>query len=368
MLLQLSVENYKSIDERITLSMLATKEPHHMSYVHHIGDFEILPTALIVGPNGAGKSNLFQALRVLQGFCKGKYSVPLPYRPHRKEEQKETRIHLQMVVHEDHYAYGLSYNRERITGEYLVKLNDEEEMVLFEREEDEIYYEGKKEDVPFHLSALRRLKDMSAIEPIFTYLTKDLLVVLTGQDQDFYDDTIEFLKREDHCETVGRLLSRLNIGVRGLAVGAEGILVRYEHIEIPLSEESTGTKRMIMLLSLISGVLNEGKTVVIDELERNLHTIITTTIVKLFHTENINLSHAQLICSSHNTHLLDLNLFRQDQIWFMEKDLRTLQTELYSLYNIADVLEDENIEFGYVEGKYGATFKINFAEVLKDEE
>ena len=88
-------------------------------------------------------------------------------------------------------------------------------------------------------------------------------------------------------------------------------------------------------------------------MEKVLHESIVYEFVKLFHnasTENF----AQLIFTTHDTSLLDADLFRRDQVWFTEMDNDQRETSLYSLLELKNVRKTENLKKGYVSGKYGA--------------
>jgi AAA15 family ATPase/GTPase len=124
------------------------------------------------------------------------------------------------------------------------------------------------------------------------------------------------------------------------------------------SNESEGTNKIIDLSGPIFDTLSLGKVLIIDELDAKLHPLITTHIVNLFNDPKTNPNCAQLLFATHDTNLLNTDLFRRDQIWFTEKD-EYEQTDLYSLYdfNLPDgtkVRNDSNIEKNYIRGRYGA--------------
>ena len=122
---------------------------------------------------------------------------------------------------------------------------------------------------------------------------------------------------------------------------------------LDLNEESLGTKQLFWLSPILKEVFGKGKTMVIDELDRSLHPFLVQFLVELFHTPEINQTNAQLIFTTHDTTLLSLDTFRRDQIYFVEKDPHTAATELYSLDEFS-VRKNENIEKGYLLGRYGA--------------
>lgn len=123
-------------------------------------------------------------------------------------------------------------------------------------------------------------------------------------------------------------------------------------------EESDGTKRLINLLPVLS-LLDKDRVIIIDELDRSLHTKAAQEFLYLFYT--LNREHqSQLICTSHNLYLMDLNLFRQDEIWYMERDYQG-KSHLFSL-NKYNVRFDKKLNRDYLAGRFGGVpqFDPNF--------
>lgn len=128
-------------------------------------------------------------------------------------------------------------------------------------------------------------------------------------------------------------------------------------IALDFELESKGTQKLFGLLGPWFDTLENGKILIVDELDSRLHTKLTTELIKIFQS-NINTKNAQLIFASHDTNLLRNDLFRRDQIWFTEKDEKGA-TDLYSLveYKInqaTSVRNDASYEKDYLTGKYGA--------------
>lgn len=119
-----------------------------------------------------------------------------------------------------------------------------------------------------------------------------------------------------------------------------------------LDVESSGTKSLLNLLGPIFQRLSEGGIIVIDELNSTLHPLISRKIVSMFMSPKINSGNAQLIFSTHDTNILSSKMLRRDQILFAEKD-EFGSTHVYALSDIK-ARADENIEAGYLKGKFGA--------------
>ena len=103
-------------------------------------------------------------------------------------------------------------------------------------------------------------------------------------------------------------------------------------------------------------VLEKGEILIVDELDRSLHPVLSKALIKMFNNPEINKNNAQLIFTTHDTTLLDGEIFRPDQIWFTEKD--NSMTKLYPLLDFRP-REDESLQQGYLLGRYGAIPFIN---------
>ena len=98
--------------------------------------------------------------------------------------------------------------------------------------------------------------------------------------------------------------------------------------------------------------LRHGKVLVIDELDASLHTLLASRLIELFGNPKLNPKGAQLLATTHDTHLLCSPAIRRDQIWFAEKS-REGATSIYPLTDIRTRAED-NLERGYLQGRFGA--------------
>lgn len=122
--------------------------------------------------------------------------------------------------------------------------------------------------------------------------------------------------------------------------------------------ESSGTNKLFDLSGPIFETLYSGAVLVVDELDAKMHPLISQYIIELFNNPETNPKNAQLIFTTHDTHLLSQKILRRDQIWFTEKDAKE-QTDLYSLMDIVlpdgtKPRNDANYERNYIAGRYGA--------------
>jgi len=120
---------------------------------------------------------------------------------------------------------------------------------------------------------------------------------------------------------------------------------------LPFDEESDGTQRFLHLLPALYHLKTRCKVFVIDELDRSLHPLLAHALLKFF-VDSCPGACQQLIVTTHETHLLDQDLLRRDEIWFVEKDGKQ-ETHLYSLTELK-VRNDLRIEKSYLQGRFGA--------------
>lgn len=131
---------------------------------------------------------------------------------------------------------------------------------------------------------------------------------------------------------------------------------------LELSDESDGTRKLMSIAPAIESVLNKGGLVLVDELEKELHPMLVNYIVAKFQSKNANPNAAQIVFTTHNTELLNMELLRKDQLYFADKSRKDGASELYSISDFSTKTAD-NIRKGYLAGKYGATPDIEIEEV-----
>ncbi len=126
-----------------------------------------------------------------------------------------------------------------------------------------------------------------------------------------------------------------------------------------LSEESDGSRRLMDYLPAFKDLLTKDVTYFIDEIERSIHPLLIKEIIGKFSADDM--SKGQLICTTHESNLLDQEIFRQDEIWFVEKN-PSGSSDLYSLCDFKEH-NTKDIRKGYLSGRYGS---IPFLANLKD--
>ena len=123
-------------------------------------------------------------------------------------------------------------------------------------------------------------------------------------------------------------------------------------VYLDLDFESAGTRRLLIILGQTFKALDEGLPIFIDELDASLHTYASEAILRLFGSPKMNRHGAQLIATTHDTNLMKSDILRRDQLWFAEKNIEGA-TEIYPLTEIR-TRKGDNVELGYLQGRYGA--------------
>jgi len=134
--------------------------------------------------------------------------------------------------------------------------------------------------------------------------------------------------------------------------------------------ESYGTIRFINMFPLVVNALLNGGTLVVDEFDASIHPMALMSIINIFHNDDININHAQLVFNTHNPIFLNANLFRRDEIKFVDRDKDTHFSTLYSLSDFGTtgkdgVRKNEDYMKNYFIDRYGAITGIDFTPVFE---
>lgn len=423
MLLQFSCSNYRSIKDRITFSMIASKDKTASERLKSWNDNQVVRTAAVYGPNGSGKSNFISAIEFAKILVVNSLThqpgAHINQMPHKLlGESVPSTFNFQFVTDDIRYAYGFSILNGLIDEEYLYYFPRKRKIKIFERKGMQIF-PGNKYKNSFSLSkeALKENRllltcaanysSVTEIEKAFLFFSQDLVVYRTNVDaprtNNWYEYSIELMEKNPQVKhSFVAFLKALDTGITDVKaktekVDAEGFVkempepikqiimtpeftpdgiktvqakVVYDQFETDLvTEESTGIQKLFQIVCPIFDIIANGKILICDEIETGLHESVVHKIIEMFYAMNPE-KFAQLIFTTHDTSLLDADLFRRDQIWFTQLIPETRATDLYSLVEIKNVRKDENIARGYVSGKYGAIPVLNdsFKSFIEDYE
>jgi hypothetical protein len=135
--------------------------------------------------------------------------------------------------------------------------------------------------------------------------------------------------------------------------------------------ESYGTIRFINMFPLVLQSIQTGGTLVVDEFDASIHPMALMSIINIFHNDEINIHRAQLIFNTHNPIFLNSNLFRRDEVKFVERDDDTHESILYSLSDFGTsgergVRKHEDYMKNYFISQYGAIKDVDFSPLFED--
>ena len=406
MLIEFSVSNYRSFREKQTFSMVAApklKKGDNVFKPVVKGEKlpDLLKVAAIYGPNASGKSNLIKALGIVKDVAlrqPSAQSAPLPVSPFRFDPQladQPSRIELHFVYAEQRYEFGLALTQDRIVEERLVAFPKGKETLLYERRHllsgDEYTFgpqlEGGKDlhelwrkstgpQVLFLVQAVANSsEDLKQLRNPLKWLQAGLMIV--SGDMDIWATASQELTKNipSIAKKISSFLQDVDVPITNIRVDqmennptehasvdllgakpkSKATFIHRTALgeaEFDFMEESEGTKNLVGFWlpwsnHSYSNLTKENNILVVDELDSSLHPeIVVSLITKHLKSE----SPAQLIFTTHDTHLMDAKLLRRDQFWLTERDVNGA-TQLRSIHDF-EGRESEDLEKRYYEGRY----------------
>ena len=393
MLIQFSVENYLSLKEKVVLSMLASNDTEHIEHLITSKKKEsYLKAAVIYGANASGKSNVLNAFWFMVNYVLTSHEKQLhkpidriPFKFDKATLEKPSSFEVIFTIDDIRYVYGFSATDKEVVEEYLYYYPNGRQAIIFERKNTNEYRFTVDVDEQMTLrdrtSANKLYLSVASnwnykkVVPVFGWFAS-CKILTKNSVADAYGVDAEQLRDDEYRSVIEAMLRVADFGIQSLQIRDVENVKRLakteeEYINIDaihlvqdedgnthpfalnMTEESDGTNSYFKLVGIVKNVLDKGGLLVADEMDAHLHPLLMKHLVMLFNSETYNQNGAQLIFTSHNTNLLDLDVFRRDQIWFTEKDEKCVATDLFSLYDFS-VRKDAKVEKGYLIGRYGA--------------
>jgi hypothetical protein len=414
MLIEFRVGNFRSFDEAQTFSLVASSDTRHPDNCIPFGKVQVLKSAALFGANASGKSNLIRALDfmwrfVLHSATRMNVGDPIPVVPFQLNPEsrgKPSIFEAAFVVGEVRYQYGFTAISSRVQDEWLIAYPKGRPQHLLERRFDPeteqtawkfrgaLRQEGTllKERTRDNGLALSRGAELNIgpLTAVFVWFLRKLSVLdLSMSPASLIEQTAMRQKNDPAFRArVLRLIRHADLGIGDLEVSEEqhryfswtpaegdpvnmdsgdtihlhtGHTIRSVHRSadgkaVPfnfMEAESNGTQRFLALAGPWLDALDQGALLVLDELDCSMHPELTWKLVELFQTRDANPQGAQLVFSTHDSTLMDLELFRRDQIWIVEKD-RAGAAHLSSLYDFEKKpRNNEAVQRRYLAGRYG---------------
>lgn len=407
MLLSFSVSNYKSFKETKTLDLVATADKEHIDdNTFPANSQQLLKTIAVYGANASGKTNLLTSLVVMCQIVLSSTNyqtdslIPVvPFMFDDSTQQKPSGFEVEFLINSIRYKYGFEATQTRVIKEWLYVYHSPQPTRWFEREfnSDSNEYtwtfskkfkgqvQSWRKQTLKNTLFLSRASQLNSeqLQPVHQWF-KNLCALKASEPINHKVTASWCLESEENKKRVLKFLkaSGDNSGISDINVKEKEItkdqleLIKQQlpglltetnkdrkfqiltvemmhgKIPLPFNEESAGTRKLFSVAKFWLETLEEGGILIIDELNNSMHPLLAKFLIQMFHDKEINKNGAQLIFTGHDSFLLDLELFRRDQIWFTEKN----QQEASDLYSLADYgpRKKESIEKGYLKGRYGA--------------
>ncbi|MGL1887845.1 MAG: ATP-binding protein [Reichenbachiella sp.] len=374
----------------------------------------VLKSAVIYGANASGKTKLFEALSFMKAFIfssskesqKGDVIEVEPFMLNSESEDCPSEFEVIFSQDGTVYRYGFEADEEQIVAEWLYYKPNTKEVELFYRDyqdftvHSKLYKKGQslaKDDFVRNnallLSVAAQFND--SVSELVLQWFRNLRVISGEREEGYREFTIAKAQKSIDKDKILELLKAASLGIQDLKIEKIDLenlpkdmpkdiqekvrkIMKEDSAELysdiltlhkkygPDNEqvglvnfsmddhESAGTAKFFSLTGPILDALENGRTLAVDELDSKLHPNLVAKIVSLFNSSQMNPNNAQLIFNTHDTNLLNSDLFRRDQVWFTEKN-KYGEARLYSLndFSSTEVRKNEAFEGNYINGKYG---------------
>ncbi|PTQ62827.1 hypothetical protein C8J26_1111 [Sphingomonas aurantiaca] len=407
MLVSFRVRNFKSFQEEATLNLTATSAdstlPDAVTTVEEGSgtNARLLSATAIYGANASGKTNFLLAIDVFRRAISYSQSVwnsgsGTGLIPSVASPDEPTLLEAIFIVKGVRYRYGFIGNREAYLQEWLYSYPVGRERLLFQRStvhlngdhkttaEFKRNLEGSRRDFD---STLRRTREDSLLlsamsqdnqqdcQVIYEYF-KDANSLITFKDEALDSDyTSRFASTNPvYREMVLGLLSTSDAAISDIelenipAPVSEPVDENHRALNpifttkfisniagrqhsLPIDVQSRGVKRIYATAASVCMSISDGSLLLVDEIDSSMHPHMVAKLVSIFQNKSTNPNGSQLIFTTHDSHLMNAQHLRRDQVWFAEK--RDGLSELYSLSEFSP-RKNENLESGYLRGKFGA--------------
>lgn len=409
MLLEFSFKNFKSYADECLFSMVANIDKSLENNLIINGKDRISKTRIIYGANASGKTSFINALEFIKYFAtvsntfvdKSKILV-IPYKFRKDYLNIPSEFSLVFVKNNIKYRYSFSCTFEKVISEKLDIYNSTKPTNIFTRTNTDEYKfnsdikllnEIKTKNTKNKLFLLTAATwNYEKVKPVVDFLLNDIIVlhdisqptkyninyIIENNDLEEYKKfCLDFLNNADisisdfkintkkvkelvkETENINNLINFIannNLDQIREINEMDAFNIKTIHkvennidYQLELNEESSGTQQLFHFAPALFYAFKDGKVLLIDEIDKSLHPLLVEYIIKKFHDLKNN---AQLICSTHDTYLLNLELFRRDEIWFTDRNDISTSTEMYSLSDFSP-RKNENIEKAYLLGRYG---------------
>jgi AAA15 family ATPase/GTPase len=397
MILEIRLSNFFSIKDELVLDMRAgniktqktqTLQANTFAYK----DEQILKSVAVYGANASGKSNIIKAIRFCCSMVFSSHNhnedTVFSFSPFKFEgySHKPSRFFIRFVIGEIEYEYSFSLTLTEFITEELYYYPNGRRAKIFTRDEtcgkekNKIYHFGqiirKPMDVAENTS--RKTLYISRASQMDRDIAKDIfrffqVKIVFKHPLNDLSVVFEFYKNKDLLLKALKIVDSDIVDIKINSFGRDGFsfndnetplreltdvdklpIFTFHKVDSNISfdfakEESAGTQALFGMMILILNSVNDNKILFVDEIESSLHSKIVEYVAGLFHAS----ASAQIIYTTHNTNLLNLDKLRKDQIYFVNKR-KDGSSDLYSLFDYKDFRDTMDVEKAYLQGRFDA--------------
>ena len=375
MILELRLSNLFSLRDEMSLDLQAAKIQTQKGRslegnIFSVGGERLLKSIAVFGANASGKSNVIKAIRACIEMIRSSHNynedtkfgfVPFKFDGY---DQKPSSFYVRFLMDDIEYEYSFTMTQQEILTEQLYYYPNGRKSLVFSRDESK---GPEKKDIYEFKLVLKRPMDVAA-----NTSRKTLFISRASQmDRDLAKQVFRFFCDEVvldyHLPESNSVEQMLNLQKDQLLevlrtadsdivdIRMQGNAIKTYHRNnetVPFdfeTEESEGTKTLFrMMLSMIE-IIRGGRLLIVDEIDTSLHTQLVEFIIGMFNASE----HAQLIYTTHNTHLLNTDFQRRDQVYFVNKR-EDGSSDLYSLFDFKDFRDTFDMEKAYLQGRFDA--------------
>ena len=434
MILEFNTKNYKSFVDEAVFSMTAAPKQKGLDYSLLVKktkgkSVKGLCSSVIYGPNASGKTNIIGAMDtfraiVLRGHIRNSEDQSSPNQassaleliPNNSAKCSEPVSFLIEFIENDlliHYEVSLDlgcfldnkYTRKVLREELYVnneKLFVRNEKLSFGnfkninnfltdniyRNEDSILEISKNslnDEELFLMNGFKLIISQSFVKLITNWFANKFMVIYRADSLQLIKRFVDPQKQTVYVEKTTNNAAKLF----GINSNALGYVISEDEADAKLCSifknmkdkknaivaaeifESYGTIRFVNMFPLVIRAILTGGTLVVDEFDASIHPMALMSIINIFHNDEINVNNAQLIFNTHNPIFLNSNIFRRDEIKFVERDNDNNNSVLYSLSDFGTtgekgVRKHEDYMKNYFVSQYGAIKDIDFTPIFEE--
>lgn len=375
MVLEIRLSNMFSFRDEVTLDLQAakiqTKKARELEgNLFSVDGEQMLKSVALFGANASGKSNVIKAFRACVNMVRSSHNYNVDTRfaisPFKFEDyaNKPSSFYIRFLLNGVEYEYSFSFMHDEIITETLYYYPNGRKSLVFSRDESRgtekknIYEFKTVIKRPFDVADNTSKKtlyisrasqmDREIAQKIFLFFCNDIVLDYQVANIDSLDNL--FKERKEQMLEVLRTADSdiIDFKIQNNAITTfhrtnPSVAFDFE------TEESEGTKTLFRMMVRMIGIIHEGKMLLVDEIDNSLHTQLVEFVIGMFNHSD----HAQLIYTTHNTHLLNTDFQRRDQVYFVNKR-EDGSSDLYSLFDFKDFRDTLDMEKAYLQGRFDA--------------